>query len=60
MSDSTELVTREDAGLPAAGAIDELAHVGDRRHRLRFAGDCEPGLGDGGTANGSWPCVGAP
>jgi cytochrome c oxidase subunit 4 len=29
MSDSTELVTREDAGLPAAGAIDELAHVGD-------------------------------
>jgi cytochrome c oxidase subunit IV len=29
MSDSTDLVTRDDAGLPAAGAIDELAHVGD-------------------------------
>ena len=29
MTDSTELVTRDDAGLPAAGAIDELAHVGD-------------------------------
>jgi cytochrome c oxidase subunit 4 len=29
MSDSTDLVTLPDAGLPAAGAIDELAHVGD-------------------------------
>ena len=29
MTDSTELVTLPDAGLPAAGAVDELAHVGD-------------------------------
>jgi cytochrome c oxidase subunit 4 len=30
MTDSTELVTLDpDAGLPAAGAVDELAHVGD-------------------------------
>ena len=28
MSESTDLVTLPDAGLPAAGAIDELAHVG--------------------------------
>ena len=28
MSDSTDLVTVDDAGLPAAGAIDEVAHLG--------------------------------
>src|SRR6476646_3116012 len=27
MSDSTDLVTVDDAGLPAAGAIDEVAHL---------------------------------
>jgi cytochrome c oxidase subunit 4 len=29
MSDSTDLVTLEDAGTPAAGAIDEIAPAGD-------------------------------
>ena len=29
MSETTDLVTLDDAGTPAAGAIDELAHVGD-------------------------------
>jgi cytochrome c oxidase subunit 4 len=29
MSETTDLVTLDEAGTPAAGAIDELAHVGD-------------------------------
>jgi cytochrome c oxidase subunit 4 len=29
MSDSTDLVTLDEAGLPAAGAIDEIAQAGD-------------------------------
>ena len=35
MSESTDLVTIDDAGLPAAGAIDEVAPIGD--HSLDVA-----------------------
>ncbi len=35
MSDSTDLVTLDDAGTPAAGAIDELAPAGDQHSASR-------------------------
>jgi cytochrome c oxidase subunit IV len=42
MSDSTDLVTLDDAGTPAAGAIDEVAPVGDHSPALALE-DHHPG-----------------